>query len=80
MFVEIDADRLTEQEKKIIQKFRQLEKLFEGSGCWLYAAGGDLHLVRRNEKGKIAITESGGVDPDFVIAFTQGIHADGGDW
>lgn len=80
MFVEIDADRLTEQEEKIIQKFRQLEKLFNGSGCWVYAASGKLYLMRRDKNGRTAVTESGGTDPNFVIAYTQGIHADGGDW
>jgi len=48
-------------------------------GVWLYAADSILYLMRDGADGKHAVTERGGVDPDYIITHFN-IPSDGGDW
>lgn len=46
---------------------------------WLFAANGQVHVMRKTEDGKHAILPGGEMDPDYRLA-SIAIEADGGDW
>lgn len=47
---------------------------------WLWAGAGTLHVMRRDENGSKAVTDSGGFDQDYVVEDYYNIDCDGGDW
>jgi acyl-CoA synthetase (NDP forming) len=48
---------------------------------WLFSASGALTVMRYPEgERNAAHTNSGGVDPDFIVDTIHGIDNDGGDW
>jgi hypothetical protein len=50
---------------------------------WLYVGAGSLHLMRCGPRRAHAhaVTASGGIDPDYVLASLTGrLDIDGGDW
>ncbi len=70
--------KLTKSEEKAIELLKKAAKHWPGS-LWLFAAGNQLHVMRKDKFGKIAMESNGSIDQDFVLESIN-IEADGGDW
>jgi hypothetical protein len=70
--------KLTKQEKNAIRCLKNLAKRWPDS-LWLFSAARELCVMRYNNKREVAVTNSGGVDQDYVVADIN-IPNDGGDW
>jgi len=59
---------------------RDLEQVLNRmpSQLWLFATG-NLHVMRKDEKGQRAITQEGGMDPEYIVDSLIA-DCDGGDW
>lgn len=74
------SDRgMSEQERKAIIALQRAAKIWPDS-LWLFSADGILHVMRKTDEGVHAVTNNGGMDPDFMIGVTIDIENDGGDW
>jgi hypothetical protein len=71
---------MTKEEKEIIKKLKELEKIWPKGKNWLFSASGILCLMRYKEDGSRALTKYGGMDDDFCIWCSNLIPNDGGDW
>lgn len=74
----IAPEELTAEEKAAVAALRRLAKKWPDS-LWLFAASGNLHIMKNDESGQRAITHLGGVDPELTVAHIE-IPCDGGDW
>jgi len=63
--------------KSIINRLKQIA-LEWPDDLWIYCADGRLYLMGKSN-GTRAITHTGGVDPEKIIAEFD-IESDGGDW
>ena len=71
--------KLTKSEQMAIALLEKAARRWPDS-LWLYAAGGQLHVMRTGRGGEHVIDDhTGGVDSDFFLA-TINIDSDGGDW
>jgi len=68
---------LTKEEEKAIKSLQRVAAKWPNS-LWLFSASGSL-MVMKNKDGGAAKTNSGGVDPDYIVG-TIDIDNDGGDW
>lgn len=48
-------------------------------GHWLFCDG-NLHLMKYKQNRERAITESGGMDQNYIVGTLSGPEMDGGDW
>lgn len=69
---------LTDEERKAIDALKRLSRRWPKS-LWLFSGSGRLCVMRCRQDGLPAMTDEGGVDPDYCLA-TIGITNDGGDW
>ena len=76
---EMNTIELTDEEKKAIRALKSVAKKWPKS-LWLFAHGGSLSVLRKDENGQRVMTNSGGVDQDYVVDSVDGIENDGGDW
>lgn len=79
--IDIGPDILSEKEEKAIESLMDLAKRWPKT-LWLYSASGSLCVMKKNDKGEIAMIQqpgSEGVDPAYHVA-TIRIENDGGDW
>ena len=68
---------LSEQEKKVIKRLKNLAKIWPKS-LWLFSASATL-CVMRKKNGKHVMRGFGGVDYDYIVDRID-IENDGGDW
>ena len=71
-------DELTKAEELVIELLKKAARHWPAS-LWIFAAGNQLHIMRKNEFGKVAVESNGSVDQNFVLESIN-IEADGGDW
>lgn len=75
------ALELTADERRVVAALKRIAKRWPQS-IWLYAAGGDLHVMRADEDGGHHYGGSGGrnaIDPAYALDVVR-IPSDGGDW
>lgn len=65
-------------EEKAVKALERLAKRWPKS-LWLFSANGTLCVMRCDEHGEHVLTQTGGVDQEYVIA-TIDIPNSGGDW
>lgn len=67
--------------RSLTQTKKMLKRLEEGWNpkYWIFAADGDLNLMKHGKDGERAMTDDGGVDQDYIVG-TFNIDSDGGDW
>ena len=70
--------KLTKEEQHVIRVLKNLSSHWPKT-LWIFAAGGDLNVMRYNEKGERAITEFGGMDQEYIVDAIS-FPSDGGDW
>ncbi len=70
---------MTKKELNAVRTLQRLVKRWPES-LWIFAAGSDLTVMRYGDDGRRMMTESGGVDPDYIVQSIDGIPCDGGDW
>lgn len=81
---ESDMTQLTEKEKKAIQALESAAKIWPKT-LWLFSASGTLTVMKKDESGHRAMTESkggsvgGSVDQTFAVGWID-IENDGGDY
>jgi len=68
---------LTKEEEKAIKSLQRVAAKWPKS-LWLYSASGSLEVMKK-EGGDAAMTNSGGIDPDYMVGHID-IENDGGDW
>ncbi len=68
--------------RSLAQTKKMLKRLEEGWNpkYWIFVASGTFMLMRINKDGERAMTEDGGVDPDYEVESFDDIPSDGGDW
>jgi len=69
---------LSREEEKAIKALKRVAKIWPKS-LWLYSASGTLCVMKHGHNQEQMNTNSGGVDPNYVIT-TIDISNDGGDW
>lgn len=67
----------TKREQAAINALKAIAKTWPDS-LWLYSASGELYVMKKRD-GQHAITETGGVDQDYIVDHVD-IESDGGDW
>jgi len=70
--------QLTPEETNAIATLRRLATRWP-KGLWLFAASGNLCVMRAGKHGEHLMTDGGGVDSDYQITNID-IPNDGGDW
>jgi hypothetical protein len=73
------AQQLTVKESQAIERLKRLAKKWP-STLWLFSASGTLCVMKKGADGNAAMTDSGGVDQDYLVDSIRGIDNDGGDW
>jgi len=73
-----DERKLTGAERLALRRLKVLEETWPES-LWIFAAGGDLHVMRTTTDGHHAVTDEGSVDQNALVESFE-IDADGGDW
>ena len=71
--------RLTDKEHSAIQALEKVAKQWPES-LWLFSAGGILFVMRLRADGERALTDSGGMDSDYIVGESIQISNDGGDF
>jgi hypothetical protein len=69
---------LTRQEELAIELLRKAARHWPKS-LWIFAADNQLHIMKKDENGKIPTESDGGFDQSFLVDSID-IEADGGDW
>jgi hypothetical protein len=69
---------LSNKEQKTIQALLQLAENWPDT-LWLFAASGNLHVMRRGAGGEMVTLTPGGFNPRYIVASVS-IPCDGGDW
>ncbi len=71
---------LTKEEKAAVTRFKSAAGTLGKYGFWIFSGSGSLCIMRCGNKGESTVmTESGGVDPRFMVDQAK-ILNDGGDW
>jgi len=71
--------KLTKEERNAIATLKRLADRWPAS-LWIFAGGdGQLSVMRLDGNSKKAVTNSGGFDPEYVVADID-IPSDGGAW
>jgi hypothetical protein len=65
-------------DKQVVNRLKSLARVWPKS-LWLFAVGGKLCVMHRNQVGEVAVTESGSIDQNYVVD-TIDIPSDGGNW
>ena len=68
----------TSNEELAIELLRKVARHWPKS-LWLFAADGELCVMKKTEENQKATTHTGGMDPDYILAAID-IESDGGDW
>lgn len=71
-------EELTKAEELAIELLNKAARHWPES-LWIFAADNQLHVMKKDASGKIAMKSDGGVDQGFVLESIN-IEADGGDW
>ena len=71
---------LSEKDKKLIQMLKKLEKAWTNTNLWLFVAEGQINIMQGDKDGKPAMTDRGGVDPEYIVDSIVLPGADGGGW
>lgn len=66
-------------ERAAIEKLKKLAEQWPKDLLWVFAADGQLIVLRLDKDGKRVMTSSGGYDGRNIVAVIN-IPADGGDW
>ena len=66
-------------EARIIKHLQVLDNHWNPN-YWLWSGDGVLYLMRFRADGKQAMTDFGGVDPDYIVGSFSNIINDGGGW
>lgn len=70
--------KLNNEERKAVATLQRLSKKWPKS-LWLFSGSGSLCVMKKNDKGERALSDTDGMCPEHVVAKID-IENDGGDW
>jgi len=70
--------KLTRREISVILALEKIANRWPSS-LWIFSSGEELCIMRLNEDSERAMTQSGGVDQEYMVASIS-IPSDGGAW
>ncbi len=76
---EVRRKDLEGQERQALRRLRELARAWPKS-FWLFSGSGSLSVMRYKPDGTCAMTATGCVDQDYLVATIEGIPNDGGGW